>query len=122
MVCLLLLAYVGQSLAAITTPCAMMDPASSAESSTVGNDAGVMPAGMDHSGHYMTAEVPAGVDVASNCCDGGLCSMSHCLAVAAILPAGYSALVPVAPAHGSVLPVFSPFGLPTSLYRPPISR
>jgi hypothetical protein len=129
MVCLLLLAYVGQSLAAVATPCAEMDPdVSGLPTMPVAND-GMTPPVMDHCAQHMTAEAPAGVDTNTNtntnsfnCCDGGLCSMSHCLAVAAIIPAGYSSVAPLAPAHGGVLSVSSPIDIPTSLYRPPISR
>jgi hypothetical protein len=115
MICLLLLAYVGQSLAAVVSPCAMMAP----------NDAGALAvdAGMDHSGHRMSAGAIADVTAdAGSCCDGGLCSMSQCQSAAALVPTLFTVsstmVLLIAEVQNTTTPI-APSGSP---YRPPISR
>lgn len=126
MICLLLVAYMGESLMAIAAPCAMMMPASPGQASVPASNGGdSMPAGMEHHGHHMTMDVPAGVEIdpsVGSCCDIGLCDMSHCLTVAALLPDGYVGELALARAHRDTLLVFSPIDQPGFLFRPPISR
>lgn len=116
LVVLLLLAYAGQALVAIASPCAMMTSAGTAV------DRVDMPA-MAHAGHQM----PAAADTmpapsAGDCCDGGLCTMSHCQSATA-LPLSYFGNSPqytslyTLPADNA-----APFHPVDSLYRPPISR
>ena len=102
---LLLLAYLGQSLAVVGAPCA--PPA----------EPGMAMAAMDHSGHDMSAD-----DATHDCCDnGGFCSMSHCLAAAAVPVSLPPTALPLV--HSQPLPAYSP--LPAnrleSLFRPPIA-
>lgn len=116
LVLLLVLAYAGQSLAALALPCATMSHAGAA---------GEM-ADMDacaHAGHPVPADSAAATTPpAGDCCDGGLCAASHCQTAAA-LPwsdpgnAGH----PVAP-FPRVAQAPAPFHHVDSRYRPPISR
>jgi hypothetical protein len=113
MTLLLLLAYVGQSLAAVGAPCATMAPASAEISAA-------MP-GMDHSGHAMGSADQ--VDASGgNCCDNGLCSMSHCQSLAALPGSLDSANVNPAIFYGAARAIPSPSSTTTPLYRPPIFR
>lgn len=113
MICLLLLAYVGQSLATVMSPCNMMAP----------NDATALAVdvGMDHSGHHMSTGAVADID-AGSCCDSGLCSMSHCQSAAALLPTLFTVGSTVAPLIIEVQNTTAPIALSGSPYRPPISR
>jgi hypothetical protein len=110
MMLLLLLAYVGQSIAAVGAPCAMMAPASSEINAA-------MP-GMDHSGHAMGSADQAD----ASCCDSGLCSMSQCQSLAALPGSLDSANVNPAIVYGGVRAISSPSSTKTPLYRPPIFR
>jgi hypothetical protein len=110
MTLLLLLAYVGQSLAGVGAPCAMMAPAPAEISAA-------MP-GMDHSGHAMGSADQAD----DSCCDSGLCSMSQCQSLAALSGSLDSANVNPAIVYGAVRAISSPSSTTTPLYRPPISR
>jgi hypothetical protein len=113
MTLLLLLAYVGQSLAVVGAPCATMAPASSEISAA-------MP-GMDHSGHVMGSSEQ--VDASGgNCCDNGLCSMSQCQPLAALPGSLDSANVNPAMFYGAARAISSPCSTTTPLYRPPIFR
>lgn len=101
---LLLLAYVGQSLAIMGAPCAP--------------PADVSMSGMDHSGHHMVSD-----DVTDTCCEsGGFCSMSHCLTAAAVPVSPMPAGLPVLQAQ----PIQDRYTVPAnwreSLFRPPISH
>ena len=110
---LLLLAYMGQSLAAVAMPCFTMAAGSGAMSADM--------AGMDHSGHSMA---PVEQTVAGgSCCDSDdFCSMSQCQAVVALVEATPSGAVTYAAVHNGA-PLFSPLNISSaSLYRPPISR
>jgi hypothetical protein len=111
---LLLLAYIGQSLAAVAMPCFTMGSASGEMSNTL--------AGMDHSGHPMTSVEQAATG-SENCCDSdGFCSMSQCQAVVALTVATLSGGATYAAIRNDV-PLFSPLNISSvSLYRPPISR
>jgi hypothetical protein len=111
---LLLLACMGQSLAAVAMPCFTVGSAPGETSDEM--------AGMDHSGHQMAyAEQTA--TGSENCCDSdGFCSMSQCQAVVALVEATLSAAATYATIHNDAL-LFSPINAsPASLYRPPISR
>ena len=111
---LLLLAYMGQSLAAVAMPCFAMG-------SAPGEISGAM-SGMDHSGHHM-APVEQADTGSESCCDsGGFCSISQCQAVVALTVATLSAVAVDAAIHNDA-PLFSPLNVSSaSLYRPPISR
>ena len=113
MMLLLLLAYVGQSIAAVGAPCAMMAPAP-AEMSVA------MP-GMDHSGHAMGSAEQ--VDASGgNCCDSGLCSMNQCQSLAALPGSLDSANANPAIVYGAARAISSHSSTTTPLFRPPISR
>ena len=111
---LLLMAYMGQSLAAVAVPCFAMGSASGEMSAAM--------AGMDHSGHHI-ASVDQTVTGSESCCDsGGFCSMSQCQAAVALTEATLSGAASYAAIHNDA-PSFSPLNLSwASLYRPPISR
>ena len=113
---LLLLAYMGQSLAAVAMPCFTM------ASGSASGDMSAAVAGMDHSGHHM-APVEQAATGSENCCDGGgFCSMSQCQAVVALTGATLPGAASYAAIHHDASP-FSPLKLPrASLYRPPIPR
>ena len=113
---LLVLAFTGQGLVANALPCQM----------PLNNQAGAGASDMttiDHSAHHMPAAAEAaGSTNAENCCDMGVCTMSHCQSVMT-LPLDYIA------SSANFTPVFSrqntnaePSGHNDSLYRPPISR
>ena len=107
---LLLLAYVGQSLAVVGAPCSMPD-------------AGAMSAVMDSVDHSAHHEQPGGADSGGGCCDGGgFCSMSHCQSVAALPPSDLFSGVATATNYRESLSLLSPDNTPDSLYRPPASR
>ena len=119
-VLLLLLAYAGQSMAMLATPCFMMGVASTAISSDM--------AGMDHSGHDMALvdhDMGPGDTTASdgNCCEsGGFCSINHCQSMAALTDlTAFDANI-FAPARRDAVPSSSLNLSLVSLYRPPITR
>jgi hypothetical protein len=113
---LLVLAFTGQGLVANALPCQMP------LNSQAGAGASDMTA-VDHSAHRMPAAAEAGAGANSeNCCDMGVCTMSHCQS-AVTLPVDYIA------SSANFTPVFSrqdtipePSGVNDFLYRPPISR
>lgn len=113
---LLLLAYMGQSLAAVAMPCFTLG------SGSAPGEVSVAMAGMDHSAHPMIS-VEQAVTGGENCCDNdGFCSMSQCQAVLALTAATLSSAATYAAIHNDV-PLFSPLNVSTgSPYRPPISR
>jgi len=109
----LVLAYAGQSLAAGIFPCSATAPV----------DASTGSSAMEHAGHAMPACAEAeAAPMADDCCDAGLCSMSHCQSTAA-LPLGH-------PGNSTRYVAFYPRAIEVSfvfqqiesLYRPPISR
>jgi hypothetical protein len=111
---LLLLAYMGQSLAAVAMPCFNMG-------SAPGDMSGVM-SGMDHSDHHMASVGQADTGSESCCDSGGFCSISQCQAVVALTVAALPGVASYAAIHNEASP-FSPLNLSyASLYRPPISR
>lgn len=109
---LLLLAYAGQSLAAVGAPC-FMSASSPGEIST---DV----AAMDHSAHHMNSTDQAD-NAAEGCCEGGgFCSMSHCQSAAAV-PGTVVAIPPHCFTDYRNVAGFSSCSNPLeSLYRPPI--
>ena len=113
-IALLLLAYMGQSLAAVAMPCFTMTAGTGAMSAAM--------AGMDHSGHSM-ASVEQTAAGGGNCCDSDdFCSMSQCQAVVALVEATPSGAATYAAVHNGA-PLFSPLNISSAaLYRPPISR
>ena len=118
-VLLLVLAYAGQALAALASPCRPMAGAVSGQMD--------MPA-MAHAGHNMpphgnsVTDNPGPAAPPADCCEAGLCAMSHCQSAPAMPPehsgsrAQYSALYP--PIESAATPIH-PID---SFYRPPISR
>lgn len=104
---LLVLACAGQSLLAVGAPCAMS------------GDVQQMMAGMEHSAHH---DMGSAGDGAGACCEGGLCSMSHCQSAAAMLQAGVAERFPYAGPWQLSYPGASPEYAVESLFRPPISR
>lgn len=111
---LLLLAYMGQSLAAVAMPCFTMGSAPGEMNADM--------AAMDHSGHHMASVEQTSTDN-KNCCDsGGFCSMSQCQSVVALTEATQSGAFTYAAVRNDA-PPFSHFMVSSdSLYRPPISR
>ena len=111
---LLLLAYVGQSVAVSGAPCFMMGAASGAMSADM--------AGMNHSGHDMGSPEQVVAD-GSSCCDGGgFCSMSHCQSIAGLAETAVSDTVTYTGVRLDTASFSSPSFSSGSLYRPPISR
>ena len=111
---LLLLAYMGQSLAAVAMPCFNMG-------SAPGDMSGVM-SGMDHSDHHMVPVEQADTGSESCCDSGGFCSISQCQAVVALTVATLPGVAVDATIHNDAS-LFSPLNISyASLYRPPISR
>jgi hypothetical protein len=124
MVLLLLLAYAGQSLAAVAMPCLMMGPAPDG-SGTAANTympANADMAGMNHAGHQMKSADVTLQSGASSCCDGGLCSMSHCQSVVALPQTQLSGGLVVQAILHDVAVVTSHSPPIDTLFRPPISR
>jgi hypothetical protein len=114
---ILLLAFTGQVIVANALPCQM--PLNN-QASTAASDM----AAIDHSAHHMPAGAAQAADNTGgeNCCDMGVCAMSHCQS-AVTLPLDYFAssaeFTPVFSRHNSAA---TPSGVNDSLYRPPISR
>lgn len=124
MVLLLLLAYAGQSLAAVAMPCLMMGPAPDG-SGTAANTympAGADMAGMNHASHQMNTGDATQHSGSSNCCDGGFCSMSHCQSVVALPQTQLSGGLVVQAILHDVAAVISHSPPTDNLFRPPISR
>jgi len=111
---LLLLAYAGQSLAAVGAPCFM--------SASAPGDISTDVAAVDHATHHMPSTGQAN-DAGEGCCEGGgFCSMSHCQSAAA-LPATVVASAPHYFTGYCQVAAFSSCSNPLdSLYRPPIFR
>jgi len=114
---ILLLAFTGQGLVANALPCQM--PLNN-QANTGASDI----TAIDHSAHHMPAAAAQAADNNSgeNCCDMGVCAMSHCQS-AVTLPLDYFAssaeFTPVFSGHNTAA---APSGVNDSLYRPPISR
>jgi len=112
--------YSTQSLLAVGAPCFMAASSAAAGADHSGHDMASMPrgdhamGGMDHRDHAM-AQMDAGA-----CCEGGLCSMSHCqtaVAMPASLLPRQTFDTPLYP--GANAPALPEPGL-ASPYRPPI--
>ena len=120
-VLLLLLAFTSQAVTVTALPCQMTAPVRDAVHGDA-LDGGDM-AATGHAGHHMSADFdaePAGA--ASGCCDGGLCSMSHCQSAPG-LPLEHSGnSLPVFAFHSVAFESGAPLHPVDSLYRPPISR
>jgi hypothetical protein len=114
---LLLLACMGQSLAAVAMPCFTMG-----SGSAPGEMSAAM-AGMDHAAHHTASVEQAATAGGESCCDsGGFCSLSQCQAVVALTEATLPGVATYAAIHNEASP-FSPLNISSaSLYRPPISR
>jgi hypothetical protein len=116
MVVLLVLAYTGQALASAAVPCASMAPPAARDvhmehAMGAGDKAA-------HAGHHM----PAGeLDGAAACCDGGLCSMSQCQAVPALLTAAAAGTPASVETYFQRAVYSSPIRPSYSLFKPPIS-
>lgn len=112
----LMIAFLGQALAASALPCAMMD--SSPDQHQMTDHA------MDHSTHQIDEQVdPHQSDTppSTMCCDGpGFCSMLNCLSVAALPTAIYSAGSPTPEIPIAAALISTPHHSPDTLYRPPI--
>lgn len=122
MILLLVLVYTGQSLAAIGTPCLMMGSSArvAAQDATT-SDTDM--AQMTHAGHHMSGGDPVAEEEGSlGCCDGGLCSMSHCQASLALLQSHPDGALGYVAIYRSLSPKSSHPHSQDSLYRPPISR
>ena len=116
MVVLLVLAYTGQALASAAVPCASMAPPA-ARDAHLGHAMGAGDRSA-HAGHHM----PAGeLDGAAACCEGGLCSMSHCQAVPALLTAAAAGTQAYAETYVQRAVYSFPFRPSYSLFKPPIS-
>jgi hypothetical protein len=111
---LLLLAYVGQSLAIVAMPCSVSIPGSADTSTAM--------AGMDHAGHYMDAPPQAAADRQGCCEGGGFCSMSHCQSVAALPETSASPGITYVASYRAADSLSSPVHPAASPFRPPISR
>jgi hypothetical protein len=120
-VLLLLLAFTSQAVAVSALPCQMMAPVGNAVRSDALEDGDMAATG--HAGHHMPADSgaePAGA--AGGCCEGGLCSMSHCQSAPG-LPLDHSGnRLPVFSFHSVAFESGAPLHPVDSLYRPPISR
>ena len=114
---ILLLAFTGQLLVANALTC-------QTPLNNQANPAASDMAAIDHSAHHMPAGAAQAADNTSgeNCCDMGVCAMSHCQS-AVTLPLDYFAssadFTPVFSRHNSAA---APSGVNDSLYRPPIFR
>lgn len=120
-VLLLLLAFTSQTVAVSALPCQMMAPVGDAVHSNALD--GVDMAATGHAGHHLSADSdaePAGA--AGGCCDGGLCSMSHCQSSPGLLLDHPGSTLPVFSFHGVAFESGAPLHPVDSLYRPPISR
>ena len=111
---LLLLTYVGQSLATVGAPCFMM--------SSTPNDLGSDLSSMDHAAHHSAAMDDAGAASESCCEGGGFCSMSHCQSVVALPDTALVRAVGYIAVYGNAVSLLSPVLSSDSLFRPPISR
>ena len=122
-----LLAFVGQSVAAVLVACPMME-ADFGATDMGATEMADMP-GMDHSAHAMHTVVE-GTDgsesaglTAAGCCGDGFCSMANCLSS----PAMSIGSAPPYPQHSAAVLVVE-YSLaylnpaPISLFRPPIAR
>lgn len=117
MVILLVLAYTGQALASAAVPCASMAPPAAGDGHMMEHamGAGGMAA---HAGHHMPADERNG---AATCCEGGLCSMSHCQAVPALLTAAAAGTPAYAETYVQRALYSFPIRPSYSLFKPPIS-
>lgn len=117
MVVLLVLAYTGQALASAAVPCASMVPPAAGDGHMMEHAVGAGDRSA-HAGHHM----PAGeLDGAAACCEGGLCSMSQCQAVPALLTAAAAGTPAYAEAFAQRAVYASPIRPSYSLFKPPIS-
>ena len=110
---LLLLLYMGQSLAAVAMPCFTTDSAPDEMSNPM--------AGMAHPIYHMASEELT-VGGSERCCDSdSLCPMSQCQTLVVLTVATISGAATYSAVHNDA-PLFSPLDVSSgSLYRPPIS-
>jgi uncharacterized protein involved in copper resistance len=108
---LLLLAFTGQAVVSVAAPCFMMN----APTGEMNHDMADMDHG-GHAGHDMSAEQ----DSASSCCDGGLCSMSHCQMAPAMPIPLFDNSPEKAFTYSAIDSVSAVISSLTTLYRPPI--
>ena len=112
---LLVLVFTGQGLVANALPCQMplnIQATAGAADMTA----------MDHTAHHMQSVTDEASTSSENCCDMGVCTMSHCQS-AVTLPLGHLASSPgFAPVFSRHTAAAAPSGVYDSLYRPPISR
>jgi hypothetical protein len=109
---LLALVSAAQSLVVVSAPCYVMtgaDVLSSMESTD--------PA---HAGHHMAGDTVLD-GAASDCCDGGYCSISGCSSLMALADVFVPGSITGPRSAGDPLPSSSPTRLSESLFRPPIS-
>lgn len=111
----LVLALTGQALASAAVPCASMAPPA-ARDAHLGHAMGAGDRSA-HAGHHM----PAGDMDDAACCDGGLCSMSQCQAVPALLTAPAAGTQAYAETYVQRAVYSFPFRPSYSLFKPPIS-
>ncbi len=121
---LLILAYAGQSFAAMELPCDGKQDHGAHSSVDMSMDTPET-GGMQHPGHdhAMTEVTDTGTDDACDCCDQAQCAMAHCNAA----PAGAGSfpapdITYLGEAFDSRYAVSYLAVSPTTLYRPPISR
>ena len=105
---LLLIVYTGQGLAAFAGPCQMM--------SLPGESTHHHEGQLDHAGHDMSG---MDEDMAANCCDGGVCSMSHCQMAPALPSLNYSDATEVAFQPGTAIFIRVPDSPLETHFRPP---
>lgn len=105
----LVLAYAGQALAATAMSCPSTAPDASAA------------ADMVHAGHHMPASDNDAAADEAECCDGGLCSMSHCHAAPALVATTLTGSSVYAETYFQYGVHSSPTRPSYSLFKPPIS-
>jgi hypothetical protein len=108
---LLSVLLLGQSMLAVSAPCAALTPSDQAHhGATAMDDA--------HAGHAMASDTAAG----DSCCDGGYCSISGCLPLSTLASGHMHISLPVpGTVDHTVLAAFEDLA-PGPLYRPPITR
>jgi hypothetical protein len=111
---LLVLAFIGQAMAADALPCAgMADVAVDAAAHDM--------SGMSHTGHQMDPAAASGT-AGGSCCDAGLCGMSQCQAASALPQSVPPVCGDYVADYSAASVTSSPISRPDALFRPPISR
>lgn len=113
---IVMVAFLGQSLTAAASSCAMMD----FDAGDVGSQ------GMDHRDHSSHGsdqdETPSQAPPVNVCCNGsGYCSMLDCVSVVALLPAKPSTVFPQDSIIGEALKPAIPHFIASPLFKPPIN-